>query len=159
MSERTWTVVRVTWLCKRTGPFLVWVSVVWGDTVYPTSSSSGVCSGSLSPVGITTYEKCCYVCVMEMCLCRRVLCIPFWSRWCPFQSGLQWFLIVDTSGCEGLPYRVLCTPHHVSPTVAEGILCVGTERRNTGRRDLVRIAGNDWLWAGCWKTLMIVSEI
>ena len=105
------------------------------------------------------YHECCYVCVMEMCLGRRVLCTPLWSQWCPFQSGLQWFSIIDTSGCEWLPYRVFCTPQHVSPTVAEGILCVGTERGNTGRRKLVKVAGNDWIWAECWKTLMIVSEI
>ena len=41
------------------------------------SSSGGVCSGSLSPVGISINDKCWYVCVMEMYLARQVLCTYF----------------------------------------------------------------------------------
>ena len=59
---------------------------------------------------------------------------------------------------------MFCTPHHVSPTVAEGILCVGTERGKTVRGELVKVAGNDWVLAeshqlSSWKPLRMVSEI
>ena len=59
---------------------------------------------------------------------------------------------------------MLCTPHRVSPTVAEGILCAGTERGITVRGEWVSVTGNDWVWAGqyrlsSWKTLRIFSDI
>jgi hypothetical protein len=71
--------VRVTWLCKWSSPFLVWVCAVWWDAVSWKSSSGAVWSGSLSPVGITTYEKCCYVCVMEMWWLDRY-CVLYFGR-------------------------------------------------------------------------------
>jgi len=42
------------------------------------SSFGGVCTGSLSPAGISICVKCWYVCVMEMCLGRQVLSTYCW---------------------------------------------------------------------------------
>ena len=46
---------------------------------------------------------------------------------------------------------MLCTPHSVSPTVAEGILCAGRKRGNLVRGGLVREAGIGREGAGCYR--------
>ena len=46
---------------------------------------------------------------------------------------------------------MLCAPHRVLPTAAEGILCVGIKRGNTVRGEWVRVAGTDWVKAGFYR--------
>jgi len=46
---------------------------------------------------------------------------------------------------------MLCAPRRVSPTVAEGIMYVGMVRGNTFLGEWVRVAGNDWVLAGCYR--------
>ena len=58
---------------------------------------------------------------------------------------------VETSECEELPYRVFCTPHSVSPTVAEGILCAGMEPGILVRGGGVREVGIRRVGAGCYR--------
>ena len=48
----------------------------WGDAL--SGRQVVVCSRSLSSVGISIHEKCWYVCVIEMCLRKQVLCTYFW---------------------------------------------------------------------------------
>jgi len=50
----------------------------WGDALSGRQVLVGSVLGPLSPVGISIYEKCWYVCVMETCLSRQVLCTYYW---------------------------------------------------------------------------------
>jgi len=49
----------------------------WGGALSESQVLVGSVLGPLSPVGISIYQKCWYVCVMKMCLDRQLLCTYF----------------------------------------------------------------------------------
>ena len=111
------------------------------------SGSQGPLGSALDPCHLleSPHMGSAVMCVWWRCVWLDRYFALFCSRWCPLQSGVQWFSIFDTWDCVWLLYCMLCAPHRVSPTVAEGLLCVGMKPGNTGRGEWFRVTGNDWV--------------
>jgi len=92
-------------------------------------------------VGISIYEKCWYVCVMEMCWVDRCCVLTFGSGGARSTEGCGDFRLLTLWSVDGC--RIACCVHHsvFRFTVAEGILRAGTERRISVCGGWVREAG------------------